>query len=1199
LFLLKNLATSANCKIDNENCSCELLKDKIIISLTCVEKNDNEFLQNLTQIKANYIFTEMLELTLENKLFKNISKPSVRDLFSNKLVSLSIKNCQVQSINKGLFNVMPLLKKVSLNNNEIDSIEINSFLFDLNFESNILELYLSANKLDKIKRGQFNGLANLEQLFIDQNQIEEIELNSFESLNNLKQLNIQSNRIKVIQDKLLGDKTKLETLNLYQNNIENIGAISLNTLHSLKTLYLFSNKIKSIAFGNFIHLLSLKELKLDKNEIGSFAAYTFVGLEKLDFLDLSANKIKRLVNKAFEGLKVLTHLKLELNDINQIESDVFVGIANLTHLTLDSNQIFTLKNVQFNENLVGLSVRFNFISNLSEIFSPSLKSLYLSSNRIQEINFVSHLPNLERLDLSQNRLISLNDKSFSQLNKLKYLNLSWNKLDFESNLSYFGGQNNLEQLDISFNQIKYLNTNKTFQYLASLKSLNVSNNKLNTLNAFLFGYLTQLNVLNLASNNLYSLNEGCFLNFSQLKMLKLSDNQLNGLRFLRENRNFTKSLQSLELDYNSISFIGANDFEFNKELKFLNLNSNPIKSIHVNTFEKMAFLISLKLSNTSINELFINITSLKELDLSYTANLTLVKVENVQRIESVNLASTKMNISFGNFLSNLTRYVDFSFNSYTWTQFRMFNVLGNALETLRLRQTNLQNMEQISFENFLNLKYLDLSFNSLSSVSENKMEFLKNLEHLDLSSNRIFEFHAVLLNNLRYLNLENNQIFTMSPTLFDFYTIETLKMANNRLDTYPSFEMSEIYSKNAETFLELHLEHNQINEIRYFSFMFGKLKWANFESNNIDSIEPDAFLNCRSLEYLSLANNRLAKVEENNFHFLYSLIQLNLSSNEIVFIENSSFKNLNKLKSLDLNYNSLLSIQNDFFAGLTNLNDLYLMSKQNEIYFEKDSFKHLPNVSTIYIDESLIVKYKCLFMHKMDRDVQRNVSNRYTFYRSINFVSLGFSFNSANLQARCSLVFYLFQYKIHLNLKTDYENDLFYDSCQKVLIKRENNYNHTYKKCFEAFVFKDKEEAENSVLMHLILMMFSNFHFLLTMALIFCLIGPVFCLILRYELFASLITCLCGGSLPYEVELLKEIDLEIVRKRENIKKLNMEREQNEDDLVYLEKKQRKLKPVSTNVPISSELVVSDYDEKKEKFKLDAPISKISSLNLEK
>jgi Leucine-rich repeat (LRR) protein len=150
-------------------------------------------------------------------------------------------------------------------------------------------------------------------------------------------------------------------------------------------------------------------------------------------------------------------------------------------------------------------------------------------------------------------------------------------------------------------------------------------------------------------------------------------------------------------------------------------------------------------------------------------------------------------------------------------------------------------------------------------------------------------------------------------------------MANNRLQMYPSFEMSEINSQSIETFIEIDLNRNQLNQIKYFSFIFGKFKMANFNTNNISSIETDAFLNCRSLEHLSIAQNRLKSIRENHFHFLFSLIHLNLSYNEIEFIENSSFKNLNKLKTLDLNYNKLVSIQNDLFLGLESLKDLHLM----------------------------------------------------------------------------------------------------------------------------------------------------------------------------------------------------------------------------------------------------------------------------------
>jgi Leucine-rich repeat (LRR) protein len=1166
------------CKIDNEYCSCELYNGNIVMSLNCKENSDQEFIQNVTQLKRDYVLKEIVELYLENKLIKNISNPNVKEMLSNKLVSLSIGNCKVQSINKGIFNQMPNLKNMSLSRNEIDSIELNSFL-NKGFQSNILELYLSMNKLTKIKSGQFKGLINLEKLFTDKNEIQEIELNSFEDMNKLILLNIQSNKIKVIQDNLLHNKIDLDILYLYQNSIESIESISFNTLRKLRKLHLFSNKITRIAFGNFIHLQSLDEIKLDKNEIGSFGANTFVGLENLTFLDLSANKIKKLVDRGFNGLKSVSKLELDLNDINQIEMNSFADLSSLDKLNLDSNQISSLKNVQFNANLTELSLRLNFISNLSEIRSTSLKRLYISKNRIQEINSVTHLPNLEYLDLSQNRLISLKEISFSALNSLKYLNLSGNRLDLESdsyNISYFKNQTSLETLDLSSNLIKNMSSKQTFLNLNSLKSLNLSNNKLNLIKPFLFEFLYQLNDLNLAANNLSRLFENCFLNLHKLQILKLSFNRLNSTNFLRDNRNYTKNLKSLELDYNLIEFIRENDFEFNRNLTHLNLNSNPIKSIHKNALGTFRFLTSLRLSNTSINVLFLN-RSESELDLSYLSNGSIImNRSNLRRIEWINLANTKVNISFDLFLSNSTRFVDYSYNSFTFSEFKMFNILGPALETLKLAKTNLQQIEKINLKKLLNLKHLDLSFNNLSEVSPNAFEISTNLEYLDLSSNRICEFNIVL-KKLRYLNLDNNQIFSTSQTLFDFFSIETFKMANNQLQMYPSFEMSQIDSQSVETFIEIDLNKNQLNQIKYFSFIFGKLKMANFDTNNISSIEIDAFLNCRSLEYLSIANNRLKSIRENYFHFLFSLIHLNLSYNEIEFIENSSFKNLNKLKTLDLNYNKLVAIQNDLFLGLESLKDLHLMmmtsqSSANEMNFTKASFKHLPNISSIYLNERLIVKYKCIFMHEMERDVQRNVSNMYIFYKSINLISENVSFNGddeKSLKSKCDLVFHLFQFKLHFNLKTDYENDLFFDSCEKVLIERENSFNHNGRKCSQTFVFKDKDDIESVAFVPHFLLVLSNFYFLLTMAAFISLLGPAFCLIFRYELCSSLISYLCKDSLTEEEKFIKELELEIKRKEEIIQKNLSNYQKDESDLFYLKKKCNKLKLQSTHNNVST------------------------------
>ena len=150
-------------------------------------------------------------------------------------------------------------------------------------------------------------------------------------------------------------------------------------------------------------------------------------------------------------------------------------------------------------------------------------------------------------------------------------------------------------------------------------------------------------------------------------------------------------------------------------------------------------LYSLKLSNTSIHTFEFSL-KLKELDLSFL-NVTILSQENLREIEWISLTSVNTDVSFGMFLSNLTKYVDFSFNPFN---FSILNVLGTSLETLKLRQTNLNKIEAINFKNITSLKFLDLSLNNLTFISPKTFEYMLNLEYLDLSSNSLYEFNNIL-----------------------------------------------------------------------------------------------------------------------------------------------------------------------------------------------------------------------------------------------------------------------------------------------------------------------------------------------------------------------------------------------------------------------------------------------------------------------
>ena len=213
----------ALCEIDNKSCSCQLIGIKYIIKLDCFENTNQDFMQNLTKIKQEYDFSQMIELKVKNKLIRNISNSNIGNLRTLQLRRLSITECKIQSISKGIFNLMLNLMKLDLSKNKIETIETHSFSVEP-FQSNLLELRLSENKLTKIKQGQFNGLISLEILFLNKNQIGEIEMKSFDFLSN-----------------------KIKTIYLSENRLKEINAAQLNGLFKLEELYLEKNELTAIA----------------------------------------------------------------------------------------------------------------------------------------------------------------------------------------------------------------------------------------------------------------------------------------------------------------------------------------------------------------------------------------------------------------------------------------------------------------------------------------------------------------------------------------------------------------------------------------------------------------------------------------------------------------------------------------------------------------------------------------------------------------------------------------------------------------------------------------------------------------------------------------------------------------------------------------------------------------------------------------
>ena len=137
------------------------------------------------------------------------------------------------------------------------------------------------------------------------------------------------------------------------------------------------------------------------------------------------------------------------------------------------------------------------------------------------------------------------------------------------------------------------------------------------------------------------------------------------------------------------------------------------------------------------------------------------------------------------------------------------------------------------------------------------------------------------------------------------------------------------------------------------------------------------------------------------------------------------------------------------------------------------------NESLVLLNESM---YKCVFIDSIKkRHVYRNISNKYVFYKSLNIVTknAGFEFNAELL---CKLTLHFLQFKIHLNLISDYEIDLFYEKCSNLLIRQENGYMRNFMKCSNGWNQSISNEYSSEIIIEKREQgMFKNLFFLIVM----------------------------------------------------------------------------------------------------------------------
>ncbi|KAG5668563.1 hypothetical protein PVAND_016500 [Polypedilum vanderplanki] len=220
-----------------------------------------------------------------------------------------------------------------------------------------------ANRLDVkiLKYENFKNMKNLKKLTIDNNEIETIDENSFDDLNELVFLDLSQNKIKNFDPRIFKSTLKLTYLNLSLNQIISLIADHLKFLSKLKFLDLSYNKITNLNSNVFENSKNLENLRLNSNQIKNLPLGIFDKTENLKEIILSSNELTTLNSDIFNNLINLKFISLSYNKFTTLDENLFKNNKNLESIILHGNDFSYLPWKLFEDktNLTNFYIKLN------------------------------------------------------------------------------------------------------------------------------------------------------------------------------------------------------------------------------------------------------------------------------------------------------------------------------------------------------------------------------------------------------------------------------------------------------------------------------------------------------------------------------------------------------------------------------------------------------------------------------------------------------------------------------------------------------------------------------------------------------------------------------------------------------------------------------------------------------------------------
>uniref|UniRef100_A0A0N4ZKL9 LRRCT domain-containing protein n=1 Tax=Parastrongyloides trichosuri TaxID=131310 RepID=A0A0N4ZKL9_PARTI len=409
-----------------------------------------------------------------------------------------------------------------------------------------------------------------------------------------------------------------------------------------------------------------------------------------------------------------------------------------------------------------------------------------------------------------------------------------------------------------------------------------------------FTYNTNLRVLRINNAKMENLHPLSLISIPNLETVHFADNLLTGLP-----ENFLQPLHNLRilnLARNKISDLGMieNILPPGLILDQFVLDGNVL----------------LKTSLTDDGNGYASFPLTKQLHLSNTGIYGVETDKFVLNINNECINNNKcIQIPFSYEQWLLLKNLDLSWNSKLKIDALALEMMNN-ITSLYLDHTQLPNEFMKWMNDKSNARHIQISHSTfenketMDDIYEEVIEWTycgEKLEYLDISNLGISEIIFPKHCNIKYLYAQDNRIFNFQ---FENPSFKKIYLDNNIIQEFPTPQVGIAFDQ----LQILSLSHNHMRKIsKHALHSFPALDFLDISKNQLYHIDMDAFpsLGLR-IKFLNVSNNRLSTF----IHpILPSLSVLDLSHNELTSLDPQLFVGLPILKRLILDHNSQIDMQ--------------------------------------------------------------------------------------------------------------------------------------------------------------------------------------------------------------------------------------------------------------------------------------------------